>query len=116
MDDESAVTLGTDGTVLLVGAKRDYDLYSFVTDQTVTAPLPGTVVDGIPIMPGARGYKVVWSEPLKSAVFFGGYGGTVKSNGTVTFYNAEKKTWSTKRTTGVINEMTAEHCMAISMC
>ncbi|KAF9970010.1 hypothetical protein BGZ73_007407, partial [Actinomortierella ambigua] len=115
--DVSPVTLGTDGTVLIAGGSPNsihvYDIYSFATDQTVTAQLPATVVAGTPILPGTREYSVAWSEPLKSAVFFGGFGEDVSSIGVVTFYNAEKKAWSVIKTTGANNTMVLEHCVAI---
>ncbi|KAF9964423.1 hypothetical protein BGZ73_001872, partial [Actinomortierella ambigua] len=88
--DLQPVTLGTDGTVLIAGgtATRTYDIYSFATDMTMTAQLPLIYAD-IPVNP-----KVVWSEPLKSAILFGGFN-TGSNNITLTLYHAEKQEWST---------------------
>ncbi|KAF9159000.1 hypothetical protein DFQ26_007015 [Actinomortierella ambigua] len=118
--DVSPVTLGTDGTVLTAGGFTEvgiadaYEIYSFATDQAVRAPLPDTMVNGVPILPGRRGYKVVWSEPLKSAVFFGGSGLQGTSVGTVTLYRPESKQWSLMKTIGANNTNNYGHCMAIT--
>ncbi|KAG0254137.1 hypothetical protein DFQ27_007020 [Actinomortierella ambigua] len=116
----SPVTLGTDGTALtaggrgVVGVAELYEIYSFATDQAVTVPLPDTAVNGTPILPGRQYYQVVWSEPLKSAVFFGGFGLHGSSIGTVTLYHPESKQWSLMKTTGANNTNNFGHCMAIT--
>ncbi|KAG0230157.1 hypothetical protein BGW41_002579 [Actinomortierella wolfii] len=47
--DVDPATLGTDGTVLILGGFEEdkYDIYSFGTDQTVTMPLPEAKTTGL---------------------------------------------------------------------
>ncbi|KAF9977071.1 hypothetical protein BGZ73_007043 [Actinomortierella ambigua] len=119
MYDVTPVTLGTDGTVLLVGGDswedgfNKYDIYSFDTDQTVTAQLPPSAND-IPFLPGRRDYRVIWSEHLKSAVFYGGFGQGVSAPDIVSLYHPESKQWKGMRTRGFNNKSLSEHCMAIT--
>ncbi|KAG0227332.1 hypothetical protein BGW42_003014 [Actinomortierella wolfii] len=93
-----SVTMG-DGKVIIVGGFQEnttyspYDIYSFDTDQTVTMNLPKTGASGSVILPGRREYRVVWSEHLKSAVFFGGFSPS-QSPDIVSFYHPESKQWS----------------------
>ncbi|KAG0227334.1 hypothetical protein BGW42_003016, partial [Actinomortierella wolfii] len=94
------VTLGTDGTVLIVGGGRLendtaslYDIYSFDKDQTVVKPLPPTGADNSTILPGRQRYRAAWSEPLKSVIFYGGLSGPAAADQYVTVYNTTSKQW-----------------------
>ncbi|KAG0227331.1 hypothetical protein BGW42_003013 [Actinomortierella wolfii] len=113
MYDVDPVTLGTDGTVLILGGfgEDKYDIYSFDTDQTVTMPLPETVLKNVTILPGRREYRAVWSEPLKSVVFFGGL--LAPRGDLVSFYHPESKQWSSMKTTG-LNRTLTDHCIALT--
>ncbi|KAF9154912.1 hypothetical protein DFQ27_001877 [Actinomortierella ambigua] len=120
MYDVSPVTLGTDGTVLIVGGSfwnngsMMYDIYSFDTDQVVTALLPSTISD-VPNLPGRRAYKAVWSEYLKSAVFYGGFVREGSHADTVSLYHPESNQWKAMITSGFSNNKAlTEHCIAIA--
>ncbi|KAG0228732.1 hypothetical protein BGW41_003343, partial [Actinomortierella wolfii] len=114
MYDVDPVTLGTDGTALIFGGSRgdEYDIYSFETDQTVTMNIPPELLVNATVLPKRLSYRAVWSESLKSAVFYGG-NSPYEYHDIVSFYHPESKQWSSMRTTG-LNKTLIGHCIAIS--
>ncbi|KAF9969568.1 hypothetical protein BGZ73_008040, partial [Actinomortierella ambigua] len=99
------VVLGTDGTVLLAGGtfgsaltNQSYTIYSFLTDTHVTTPYPPATGPITQLFYPGAGYRAVWSESLKSVVFFGGTSAHMDTPQTqvTMFYEAQTKKWSWK--------------------
>ncbi|KAG0221786.1 hypothetical protein BGW42_007296 [Actinomortierella wolfii] len=96
------VTLGQDGTVLIAGGSsldNVYHIYSFDVDSLVTHSLPPSPFPGKKFLPGREFYQAVWSEPFKSAFFFGGsiygvFAGNASTANILSVYNAETKAWT----------------------
>ncbi|KAG0260823.1 hypothetical protein DFQ27_003303 [Actinomortierella ambigua] len=122
------VTLGTDGSVLVVGGYDDdyakkvsadenvYLIYSATTGRGVTRALPPYGINGTPVLPARGSYKAAWSDHLKSAVFYGGWNPSVDENldQWVSLYHPETKKWKLLQTSGINSKTSEEHCVAIT--
>ncbi|KAG0258372.1 hypothetical protein DFQ27_004685 [Actinomortierella ambigua] len=123
--DSAPVTLGTDGTVLIPGefsanSTLDvYSIYSFDSDNALNIlfPPPSAVFNSTQfLMSSNAGQGGVWSQYLKSAVYYGGYSREVLPairRNLVFTYHPESKRWEEKATNG-LNMPIAHYCMAIT--
>ncbi|KAG0258373.1 hypothetical protein DFQ27_004686, partial [Actinomortierella ambigua] len=110
-DDSAPVTLGTDGTVLIPGEfspssnRGVYNIYSFDGDNALNTPSPppSAVFNSTQFFKSTSGEGGVWSQYLKSAVYYGGYSPEFLPNfrgNLVVTYHPESKTWEQKVTNG----------------
>ncbi|KAF9152567.1 hypothetical protein DFQ26_000850 [Actinomortierella ambigua] len=122
------VTLGTDGSVLVVGGYDDdyakkvsadenvYLIYSATTGRGVTRALPPYGINGTRVLPARISYKAAWSDHLKSAVVYGGWSLHADRNldQWVSLYHPETKKWKLLQTSGINSKTSEEHCVAIT--
>ncbi|KAF9146271.1 hypothetical protein BGX30_002527 [Mortierella sp. GBA39] len=77
-----------------------------------TSPLPATGPAGV--FQSRLYYANVWSEAMKSVLYFGGYAGygAIKPDNTITVFDGTSYAMSTMRTLGAPPPNTMNHCMA----
>ncbi|KAG0253799.1 hypothetical protein DFQ27_007195 [Actinomortierella ambigua] len=104
------VTLGTEGTVLIPGERISqnttigvYDVYSFDSDNAskTLLPPPSTVFNSTFFTTTRIYLRGVWSQYLKSAVYYGDGGNSLSGNPTIRSshiftYHPESRTWEEK--------------------